>query len=156
VLVARALGRRVHSVSVTLEDGAVRGAALAQDASPAEVEQALAVAFAGVCAERHVPREPMPRIWTRKNPWLSGGEATAQALAVENGDSKRPHDGELIAYWEGQIGSEAVERARALAEELVEREAAIGRLETLAIELLFRSHLSGADIEQILERRTDG
>jgi hypothetical protein len=151
-LVARSLGRRVDSVSVTLDGGATRGSPLAQDASPAEVEQALTVVFAGRCAERHAPAALyVPREWA-DDPYFTVGEMTAQDVAAKNGDSERPSDDDVVAHLSARIDAEAVDRARALAEELVWRQAELGRLEALASELLRRSHLSGEEVEEILEK----
>jgi hypothetical protein len=52
------------------------------------------------------------------------------------------------------LGPEAVERAHEFAAELVERKHVIGRLEQLADELLLRGHLTGDDLERLLEAPT--
>jgi hypothetical protein len=151
-LVARSLGRRVDSVSVTLGVAATRGAALARDASADEVEAALTVVFAGRCAERHAPAALyVPREWA-DDPYFTVGEMTAQDVADKEGDRERPSDDDVVAHLSARLDAAAADRARALAEELVWREAEVGRLEALATELMRRNHLSGADVEAILEK----
>jgi len=65
-----------------------------------------------------------------------------------------PSDDEVIRHYTERLGEEAIERAREWAVELVAREATIGRLELLADELLWRSHLTGDDVERLLETPT--
>jgi hypothetical protein len=152
-LVARSLGRRVDSVSLAPDrGGAMRGEPLGPDATDEELERALVVVFAGSEAERYAPSGPDPAR-NGDDPWFSDGEMAAMALN-EKSEEKRPSDEDVIAHYTARIGAEAVERARELAAELVDRLAALGRLELLADELLWRSHLTGGDVERLLETPT--
>ena len=151
VLVARQMGRRVESVSVSLNGGTTRGDPLPPDASPAEIEQSLVVVFAGRFAERHAPPELfVPTAWS--DPYFTPGEAEAEHLAATNGEAERPTDDDVVAHYADRVGAEAVERAQALAEELVWRADGLGDLERLANELMRRNHLGGAEVEQLLEK----
>lgn len=155
-LVAIQVGRPVESVGLLRGGGATRGFPLAQDASPEEIVRALTVVLAGSAAEAHAPALAGPSIRAvpsaDTDPWLSpAGELAAELAEDEDPAQARPSDDDLVAHWQDRIGPEAVERARALASELVEREAALGRLHLLALELLRRRHLSGAEVTATLE-----
>jgi hypothetical protein len=151
-LVSRALGRSVASVSINpLSGGGVTiGEPLRGDATPKEIEAALTVAFAGEAAEEYADGAVTPvRNGSSADPYFTLGELSALADAdTANG---RPSDGEAIDHYRARIGAEAVERARALAVELVWREASLGRLSLLAGEIFARHHLNDTEIEQILE-----
>jgi hypothetical protein len=143
-LVARDLGRRVDSISVGVGGGFLRQEPLAPNGTDEEIERALVIIFAGAEAEKHAPDVP----WQGNggDPWLTDGELAILAARDEN----PPSDEAAIEHYTERIGAEAVERARELAAELVERMHAIGRLERLADELLFRGHLTGDDVERLL------
>ena len=146
-LVARALGRRVESVSIGMRGGSMRQEPLPPDASDEEIESALVVVLAGAEAERLAPAGPAPER-NGDDPWLSDGELAA--IAAEDSSGDRVSDEDVIARFAERIGEEAIERARELAAELVLRYAALGRLEQLADEILFRSHLTGDDLDRLL------
>lgn len=146
-LVALSLGRRIESVSLGPGGGMLRGEPLAPDATDEEIELGLTVVFAGSEAERYAPSGPDPQR-NGDDPYFTSGELAAMALKDESGDV--PSDEDVIRHYTERLGEEAIERARSLAAELVEREAAIGRLELLADELLWRNHLTGDDIERLL------
>ena len=56
----------------------------------------------------------------------------------------------MLAHYTERIGPEAVEKARTLAAELVERAHVVGYLEKVADELLWRTTLTGDDLEALL------
>jgi hypothetical protein len=151
VLVALSLGRSVESVSVTpLAGGGVTiGEPLRGDATPEEIEAALTVAFAGEAAEQYADEAVAPvRNGDGGDPYFTVGELAA--LADADTADGRPSDGEAIDYYRDRIGAEAVERARALAVELVWRHAALGRLSLLAGEIFARHHITNTELEQII------
>lgn len=151
-LIARDLGCDLESVSLTLSGGRVRQEGLAENATDDEIERGLVVVFAGAEAQKFAPEVPP---WQQRNggdPWFEDWEL---AVAEESEqDESRPSDEEVIEHYTKRIGAEAVERAREFAVELVARQAAIGRLELLADELLWRGHLTGDDVERLLETPT--
>ena len=149
------LGRHVESVSLDPLTGAGVTVAepLSPDASPAEVERALVVALAGREGERWVPELPSRASENgRDDPYLSA-QGLAAMVAVEE-SAERPTDEDVIAHYEERIGAEAVERAGALARELVERSAVVGQLELVADALLLHAHLDARDLEAILDAPT--
>jgi ATP-dependent Zn protease len=150
-LVARSLGRRVESVSLSLKGGLVRQEPLESGATDEEIERALVVVFAGCEAEQYAPFGPDPKR-NGDDPYFTDGELAAMALGDESGDV--PSDEDVVAHYTERIGEEATERARSLAAELVERKHAIGQLKLLADELLWRNHMTGEDVERLLETKT--
>ena len=57
---------------------------------------------------------------------------------------------DVIEHFTKRLGPEEVDDARAFAAEIVEREYRVGRLEQLADELLWRTSLTGDDVERLL------
>jgi hypothetical protein len=153
-LICRQLDRPIDSVSLApCGNGlAASGVPLAGDRSPEEIEAGLVIVFAGSFAERYAPTlvASAGNGHSEADPiWLEVGELAALSHIAEAAEG--PTDSEFIDRFGEEIGPEAVERAQTLAEELIEREAAIGRLALLAAKLLERSHLSGDEIELILK-----
>ena len=149
-LIACALKHRIVSVSLDRNGGRLRGEGLAPDATDEEIENALVVVFAGREAERYVPEIPAWRRHDDDDIWLGPDEMVLLDGEAEQAE-RRPSDEKLIAHYTERIGAEAIERARELAAELVERMAVIGRLERLADEILLRGHLlTGDEIEALL------
>ena len=120
---------------------------LPPDASDEEIESTLVVVLAGAEAERLRTGRSCPER-NSDDPWLSDGELAA--IAAEDSSGDRVSDEDVIARFAERIGEEAIERAREFAAELVLRYAALGRLEQLADEILFRSHLTGDDLDRLL------
>ena len=152
VVVAVRLGRHVESVSLDPATGAGVTVAepLAPDASPAEIERALVVALAGREGERWVPELPSRASENgRDDPYFSAQELAAMVATEES--AERPTDEEAVEHYRKSIGDEAIERARTLAAELVERSAVVGQLEVVADALLLHAHLDARDLEAILD-----
>ena len=61
-----------------------------------------------------------------------------------------PSDEAVIEHFTKRLGAQEVEDARAFAAEIMERHWRVGRLEQLADELLWRTSLTGEDIELLL------
>lgn len=126
----------------------LRGESLAPEATDEELERGLVVVFAGQEAERYAPSGPDPNR-NGDDPYFTEGELAYLALKDESGEV--PSDVDVITHYTERLGEEAVERARSLAAELVERMHVLGKLERLADELLWRNHLTGEDVERLLE-----
>ena len=151
-VVAVRLGRHVESVSLDPATGAgvTKAEPLPPDASPGEIERALVVALAGREGERWVPELPSRASENgRDDPYFSGLELTAMVAVEES--AERPTDEAAIEHYRQKIGDEAIERARALSAELVERAAVVGQLEAVADALLLNAHLDARDLEAILD-----
>jgi hypothetical protein len=108
------------------------------------------VIFADAAAEGCAPPEAASNGHAASKVWFDDGELTALAHVADTAEV--PADSEIVDRIAERIGDVAVQRARDLALELVEREHMLGRLEHVAGELLRRNHLSGDDIEEILQR----
>jgi hypothetical protein len=141
-LVALHMGRRVECVAVGVGGGVVRQEALDAEATEEEIERGLVVVFAGPEAERYAPlrleRDP-------DDPWLTPSEMVP--LAADPDDADAPTDEAVIDHYTQRLGPQAIESARSFAAELVEREFRAGRLERFADELLWRTSLTGDEIE---------
>jgi hypothetical protein len=152
VLVSRSLGRPVESVSAAPQGsgGVTRGVPLPPDATADEIEQALVVVFAGEAAEEYADRAAAPASnGNDHDPWFTVGEL--EALADVGESAGTPSDRAAVDHYRELIGEERVERARALAAELVWRLATVGQLSKLAAELSTRNRLTSDEIEQILQ-----
>jgi hypothetical protein len=106
------------------------------------------VVFAGPEAERYAPSPPER---DDDDPWLTPQEMVmldAEPVVVD-----APSDEGVIEHYTKRLGAEEAEDARAFAAEIVERHWHVGRLEQLADELLWRTCLTGEDIERLLGAR---
>ena len=117
---------------------------LAPGATDEEVKLGLVVVFAGPEAERYAPSQERDE----DDPWLTPQELVM--LDAEPIVLGGPSDEAVIDHYEKRLGPEEVEDARAFAAEIVERLHRVGRLEQLADELLWRTSLTGEDVERLL------
>jgi hypothetical protein len=143
-LAAQFFSRRIESVSIGPNGGALRQEPLPPEATNEEIKQGLVVVFAGVEAERYAP----PQERDKDDPWLTPQEMAV--LGAEPVVMDRPSDEDVIDHYTKRLGTQEVEDARAFAAEIVDRFWRVGRLEQLADELLWRTSLSGEDIERLL------
>lgn len=148
VLAAVFLGRSVESVAIGPGGGAVRQEPLSAEATDEEIKHGLVVVFAGAEAERYAP--PQERR-ADDDPWFTPQEEAL--LDAEPVVLDAPSDEAVIDHFTKRLGPEEVEDARAFAAEIVERQFLVGRLEQLADELLWRTSLSGEDIQRLLGAR---
>jgi hypothetical protein len=122
VLVGLGLGRQIDSASLALHGGGVtkfvKGAV---DATLEQLERGLVMLFADKAAERFAPSFAFPGTWSDDDPWLWPSEELAAEVASDKNPDIRglPTDEDQVGRIEARVGAEAVERARALAEELV-------------------------------------
>jgi hypothetical protein len=121
----------------------VRQEPLPPDATDDEIKQGLVVVFAGQEAERYAPRER-----NDDDPWL-----TPQELAMLDAEPvvlDAPTDEAVVEHFTERLGAEEIEDARDFAAEIMERHWRVGRLGQLADELLWRTSLTGEDVERLL------
>lgn len=86
---------------------------------------------------------------TPETDWVLTLEESEAMVAVA-GNAGHATDSDALAYWKGRIGPEAVRRARERAEALVEGASFLGGLALLADALCRRHHLTGLEIDEIL------
>lgn len=148
-LIALAFGRKVDTVSASFVGGSVLEEQFAPNGSEEEIRRSLVVTFAGEEGERYAPADTggAPAEW---NGGLSVGQLEALASVQRNRENALPSDEEVVAHYSERIGAEAVEECRRLAVELVARKAAIGTLQRLADELMWRGTIDGDDLERLL------
>jgi hypothetical protein len=150
--VARDFGREVVELAVGVDGtGIVRTAGpLAGDGSPKQLEQAVTIVLAGEVGASYAPRTPLsPSALAHAH--TNGGDAIAASLLAMDGAEDGQLDDEVIAQAREILGEEAIERARTLAVELIERKSVTGVLELVADRLLLHGALSGDDLERILD-----
>jgi ATP-dependent Zn protease len=146
-LVARALRQPVESVTVSpIGTGVLHTSPLPPDASDEEIARRLTIVLAGKEGERHAPRLTAEQNGADR--WFTVAEL--EALVAEDDLQELPSDEDVLAHYSERIGAEAVEKARTLAAELVERAYVVGYLEKVADELLWRTTLTGDDLERLL------
>lgn len=144
-LIARSLGRPVEVVSILAEGGGVTATAgpIAGDRSPEALEQALVIVFAGDVGSAYAPRSGNPDI-------AAAAGANGGGVVPTEGDAYGPTDAEIIERYRADLGDEAIERARALAVELVDRMAVLGVLERVADRLYLSGLLTADDLERLV------
>jgi hypothetical protein len=148
-LIARDLGRRVESVAISPDGGAVHEEPLAPNGTPEEIERGLVVVFAGLAAQNYAPPGPISPAALEKAD--SNGGIVPGLVALRDVDFQAtPSDDDVVEHYRERIGDEAVERAKVLAYQLVDRKYLIGQLQQIADELLWRGVLSGDDLEKLL------
>jgi hypothetical protein len=156
-LVARAVGRPLELVAVSVDGGLTKTAGpLAADRTDEELEKALTVILAGEAAERYAPTAPSGSAAAAQaadsNGGGGGGDAYSDglvAMMTARADDG-PTDAEVVARYREDLGDEAFERAWRLAHELVDRKAVLGQLELVADRLYLHGVLTSDDLDRIL------
>jgi hypothetical protein len=150
-LVARALGRPLQTVAISVDGGVTRTSEpLAGSGSNEELERMAVILFSGQAGETYAPKLPAVAVNAEENGHASLDAFTAGLIAT-TGTTDGPSDASVLEQIGEKIGPEAMERARALAVELVDRNHVVGQLERVADELLWRGELSGDDVEVLLD-----
>ena len=149
-LVARALGRPLEMISVSIEGGLTRTSEPAAAArTDEELERTATIILAGEVAQSYAPRVPLDAPSSAQNGHMELDAFTAGLIATAEG-ADGPLDSDVLEQIRQKIGDQAVARARALAVELVERKAARGVLERVADRLLLVGVLTSGDVEALL------
>ena len=149
-LVARALGRPLEMISVSIEGGLTRTSEPAAAArTDEELERTATIILAGEVAQRYAPRVPLDAPSSAQNGHMELDAFTAGLIATAEG-ADGPLDSDALEQIRQKIGDEALERSRTLATELIERQAVLGYLERVADQLLLYGVLTGDDLETLL------
>ena len=151
-LIARALGRPLDLVALGPDGGMIKATSpLAGEGSPEALEESLVVTFAGEIAERYAPSSPLSMSAALHADSNGGPDPFAGLLTTSEHElTEQPSDDELVEHYRARLGDEVIERARALAVELVDRKAVLGDLELVADRLLLAGLLTSDDLDRIL------
>jgi hypothetical protein len=149
-LLSRDFRRPLELVAISPDGGVTKASApFAGDGSDEELERAVVLVLAGEIGATYAPAAPL-NVEAASHAGTNGGPDPYAGLLATAGLPDGPSDHDVVERAREILGDEAIERARALAVELVERKATTGILQRLADELLWRGALTGDELERIL------